>query len=138
MVKDLIKYGVTNNKSNTLKVRLDLIPNEHIKGFLRGLIDGDGCISFSPNARTANLTITTSTIMTEQLNELFIERYGESKFYLVHRNKNNLLNATLQATNKHFIIKVLTDLYETDGIYLNRKYLKYLAYKDYHCALYSN
>ena len=76
--------------------------------------------------------------MAEQLNELFIEKYGESKFYLVHRNKNNLLNATLQATNKHFILKVLTDLYETDGIYLNRKYLKYLAYKDYYNTLYSN
>ena len=57
---------------------------------------------------------------------------GESKFYLTHRHKDVLDNATLQATNKHFIYNILTRTYENETISLNRKKEKYLAYKHYY------
>ena len=82
--------------------------------------------------RTCNLTITTSTIMAEILNEKIKQIYGESKFYLTHRHKEVLENATLQATNKHFIYQILERTYKEANIYLNRKYSKYLEYKQYY------
>lgn len=43
--QDLAKYGVVQNKSKTIvKVPVDLIPEEYLKYYFRGLIDGDGCI----------------------------------------------------------------------------------------------
>ena len=43
--EDLAKYGIVQNKSKTIKnVPLDLIPQEYLKYYFRGLIDGDGCI----------------------------------------------------------------------------------------------
>lgn len=43
--KDLTKYGVVQNKSKIIKnVPLNLIPQEYLKYYFRGLIDGDGCI----------------------------------------------------------------------------------------------
>lgn len=42
---DLAKYGVIQNKSKIIKsVPIELIPEEYLKFYFRGLIDGDGCI----------------------------------------------------------------------------------------------
>ena len=49
MLRDIQKYGITENKSNTVKINFDLIPCELIKHFYRGIFDGDGCISFCDN-----------------------------------------------------------------------------------------
>ena len=43
--QDLAKYGIVQNKSKIIKsVPLDLIPQEYLRFYFRGLIDGDGCI----------------------------------------------------------------------------------------------
>jgi transposase len=43
--QDLAKYGIVQNKSKKItKVPIDLIPEEYLKYYFRGLIDGDGCI----------------------------------------------------------------------------------------------
>lgn len=44
--RDLAKYGIIQNKSKTIKeVPIDLIPNNLLPYYFRGLIDGDGSIS---------------------------------------------------------------------------------------------
>lgn len=43
--KDLEKYGIVQNKSKTIShVPTELIPQEFLSYYFRGLIDGDGCI----------------------------------------------------------------------------------------------
>lgn len=42
MVKDLVKLGIDKNKTKT--VSFPKVPREHLSHFVRGLIDGDGCI----------------------------------------------------------------------------------------------
>ena len=45
MCDDLIKYGVVPNKSKIItKVPEELIPDDLLRFYFRGLIDGDGCI----------------------------------------------------------------------------------------------
>lgn len=131
MVEDLEKYGIVKNKSNILDVALEMIPDDYFFDYLRGVIDGDGCISFTEGG-TCNLTITTSTVMANHLNKEIERLFGETRFYLTHRHKNVLENATLQATNKHFIYQILNRTYKNANIYLDRKYNKYLAYKMYY------
>jgi hypothetical protein len=131
MVEDLKKYGVVKNKSNILDVALEKIPDDFFFDYLRGVIDGDGCISFAEGG-TCNLTITTSTIMAEHLNKEIERLFGQTRFYLTHRHKDVLENATLQATNKHFIYQILNQIYGEASIYLDRKYNKYLEYKKYY------
>lgn len=70
--------------------------------------------------------------MAEHLNQYIEDLMGESKFYLTHRHKDVLDNATLQATNKHFIYNILVRVYENATISLNRKKEKYLSYKRYY------
>src|SRR3989344_5923597 len=44
MFNDLLKLGITPNKSKTID--LPEIPKNYFSDFLRGYFDGDGCISF--------------------------------------------------------------------------------------------
>lgn len=41
---DLVKYGVTENKSLTLIFNEKIVPENLLHHFIRGLFDGDGCI----------------------------------------------------------------------------------------------
>lgn len=48
LCNDLEKYGIIQNKSKTIaQVPVDLIPDEYLPYYFRGLIDGDGSISKS-------------------------------------------------------------------------------------------
>ena len=49
----LISYGCTPNKSKTLKIEKE-IPDEYKRDFIRGVLDGDGSISFSPYKKIKN------------------------------------------------------------------------------------
>lgn len=44
LVDYLKQYNIYQNKSKTYTIPLDKIPAEYIMDFMRGLIDGDGCI----------------------------------------------------------------------------------------------
>lgn len=76
----LVSYGYTPKKSNTVKLERE-IPKRYIFDFLRGVIDGDGCICAShytkqlksgiKNYQTLSLYITTgSKLFGEQLLKL--------------------------------------------------------------------
>jgi hypothetical protein len=49
----LISYGCTPRKSYNLELRKD-IPIQYHRDFIRGLIDGDGCISYAPYDKIKN------------------------------------------------------------------------------------
>lgn len=44
LVKYLKNYNIIQNKSKVFTIPIDKIPNEYIMDYIRGLIDGDGCI----------------------------------------------------------------------------------------------
>jgi len=44
MFDDLIKLGITPNKSKTID--LPIIPDEYFADFVRGYFDGDGCVNY--------------------------------------------------------------------------------------------
>lgn len=52
----LISYGCTPRKSLTLSLKKK-IPSEYYPDFIRGMIDGDGCITIYTNKGKSNLTV---------------------------------------------------------------------------------
>lgn len=104
---------------------------EFVYDFLRGMIDGDGCISFNEYSKTsyADLTLTTSSIMANKIKKWLDENCPyEDHFVLTHRRKENQDNATLISSNKSYIKNILNLLYGNAEMYMDRKYNKYLAF----------
>ena len=131
MVEDVMKLGLVPNKSNTLDVKLNLIPQEFFFDFLRGMFDGDGCLSFSIEKKYADLTLTTSTIMALKLRHILLYKYKlPHNLYPYHRNPENKNNMTIICTNKYSINQILNWMYRGATIYLDRKYKKMLEFKE--------
>jgi hypothetical protein len=72
----LISWGCTPRKSKTLKLEKE-IPDKFIKDFLRGVIDGDGCITYCLYNKTKNGKIYQyykSTVVIYSVSEVFIKQ----------------------------------------------------------------
>lgn len=125
MIKDLQKYGVVKNKTDILNINLSLISKEFFFDFLRGMFDGDGCISFSKEKKYCDVTLTSTPIMLNKILDWLNKNCEyDCKFYLNYRHKDNLNNATIISTNKDFNKNFLKDLYLNSTIYLDRKFNK--------------
>lgn len=125
---DIQKYGLTPNKSETLDINLDLIPEEFIHHFLRGLWDGDGSISVSYNRASEYFTmdLTTSSIMYDKIYNILDNNVDNFKGYGYFRHKEKTYTKTLVVSSKKVVYKLLKYLYKDATIYLDRKYNKYL------------
>lgn len=74
--QDLQKYGVVQNKSKTLtRVPTELVPNNLLPFYFRGLIDGDGCVH-----KDGKVSIYSgSQLFIEDVQKVLIEQAGVSK-----------------------------------------------------------
>lgn len=115
----LISLGCTPRKSLTIK-----FPNEHIfkydylkYDFIRGYVDGDGCISYTRTGRLSLSIIGTKEFL-QEIKQLFPLSFGKA-FIKDKRWKNNTYYISCSANNADI---VLTKLYKDSTIYLERKY----------------
>lgn len=121
LVKDLRGLGFFRNKSETQT--FPKIDSKWYPSFLRGLFDGDGTLSKD----SISFCGTESTIKD-------IKFILESKFNLKDspiRKVGNTLNIISWCKNR---ISILNYLYEDcpKNLYLERKYVKYLDFKEYY------
>lgn len=119
---DLIKLGCTPRKSLTLKFP-DIDTNLH-RHFIRGYIDGDGCICFRKQGNRYGLQI--AIVGTEKLlgtiQDLFFKELGIK--YKKLQNKGKAKGLTIGGNIQCH--KITDWLYEDSTIYLERKYAKTL------------
>ena len=120
IAKDLNKLGCYNNKSLTLSFpNEEQVPDNLLKHFLRGYVDGDGNLTFTD--KTFQFGITgTKAFLEEMLEKLQWEKgsyRAEGTSGIVY---------TWRCTKKN-IKSYLHFLYDNCSIYLDRKYNKYLA-----------
>lgn len=120
IVDSLKRLGITYQKS--LKETVPKIPSHYIKDFIRGLIDGDGGISFdNKNHPTLRLCGGINTVT-------FVKNYfwkklkcfssiGQKKFSAT--TKNYLYGIDYRSTTAK---KIVLFLYVGAGLYLDRKY----------------
>lgn len=110
--ESLYHKGVTPQKSLTLKFPTeDQVPKEFQNAFIRGYIDGDGCIIINKVNDLTYLGIVGTLKFLNKIEELL----GKGSYYKVGRNYE-----LRYSINKG--IPILETLYNNASIYLDRKY----------------
>lgn len=124
IVQDLIKHNVLENK--TLKSDFPIVNDNLFFDFLRGYIDGDGCIYVNTDKiSSSHVNITSSHIDILEYIKHKLELYGiESSVYKEKENKFRIYISYKNA------LKLLDLIYCDQNVQkLNRKYEKYLLLK---------
>ena len=115
LIKDLISYGCGAAKS--LTVDFPNLPEEVVPHFIRGYLDGDGCIFNCHNKLAFNILGTESFL--EKLN-LYLPY--QAKVHLKHKTK---IHTTMHYSNR--AIANLTWIHQNSNLCLDRKWSKLTA-----------
>lgn len=121
--EDLQKYGITPNKSLTLDVAFNLIPQALIHHFIRGYFDGDGSINLYTRPPYFYEEWELSFISTKKMLLFFQKEFGI--FHKLYTCGNNY---RFGYRSKKDIEKAIHYMYEDATIYLDRKYEKVLRF----------
>lgn len=124
---DLIRLGLTPRKSFSLK--LPKLPPRYFAHFLRGYFDGDGCLALSkpPKRRAYRVQLVFSSGSKQFLNEL-----TDSISKLIGIRKGNIYQQRRSFSLvycKTAALEILKFMYSgigKNGLYLDRKYKRYL------------
>jgi hypothetical protein len=120
----LKSYNCINNKSLILDPpNISIFKDKNlIKDFIRGYIDGDGCLHLKRNNKLIFSVLGTyqfiEFIQTYILNELFIS-------VNIYKDKRSLNNTFILQTSYSKALKIVDYFYKDSNIYLDRKYTKY-------------
>jgi intein-encoded DNA endonuclease-like protein len=130
--QDLKQYGMKDKKSLTLE--FPKIDHKYLYSFLRGYIDGDGCICISKDKKHNQYKFTVAIISAKKfINELYILLQKEGFQFGVNRANRCKNTYVLTLSRKNEVVKFLDKIYEQDGNYfrLTRKYNKYTQMKNF-------
>lgn len=116
LCSDLIKLGCNNNK--TFNLQFPNIDTHLVPHFIRGFMDGDGCISIRTqnNKKYFSLSFTGTKEMMDKLKEV-LNVDNTISFY-----KNAY---ALHIGKKKDVLRILDWIYKDANLYLQRKYNKY-------------
>lgn len=117
----MLELGLFPNKSKKIKFpKCNIIDENALPHFIRGLMDGDGCICVRENGR-CTVDFTGNKFIIHSLEEIFnIRNIKTRTFYYEKRD-----SWSIQINNKENIIKFLDWIYHDSSIHLERKYDKY-------------
>lgn len=122
--KDLIYHGIVPNKSGK-EVLPNTVPKELVKHFIRGFIDGDGCIE-SSSKRLSICSMSYNVLLSIKL---FLEKTLDIKKYDIKptlKESGNILYYYIIYSDS--FMKILDYIYKDATIYLTRKYNNYLIH----------
>ena len=121
---DLIKLGITPAKSKT--ICLPRIPFAFIAYFIRGYLDGDGCISIYRKKKRLSVTFTSgSKIFLEQLAQIISMAFNVKVHNVLENNRAFQIKYSTRES-----VSLLQYLYADIGnkLYLERKYNLFLDF----------
>lgn len=127
LVDDLIKLGVEPRKSLTMRW-FSGIPDEYLRHFVRGYLDGDGCIC-TYNRKNRGQIIEVSFLGTRDFLEgmsVNISKQINIPIIKVFDVKNTKIKRMKYSYSS--ALKLLDWLYKDCNLYLLRKYDKYINY----------
>lgn len=125
MLNDLIKYGFVMNKTD--KVTFPNIPEELHRHFIRGLFDGDGCItvgvrkSLTGQTLGAHFMIAGTCEILESIQNILIENCNVSRTKLISRKGIYVLTYG----GAKMLKRIYDFIYSDATIYMERKHVKY-------------
>lgn len=116
----LAEYNIVPNKSKTFIIPLDKIPNDYIWDFVRGLMDGDGCITLLSNQKYNPYGISFVSANLQCVEQM-------KKIWNIDNKISEQNGAYLLQKYGAGVIPILNNIYKdsTENTRLNRKYLKY-------------
>ena len=83
MFNDLAKYNIIPKKTYSVTNLPNTIPQQYIKDFLRGMVDGDGSISFDETkSKDVNLNFTS-------YHQNFVEDFQKEIDKLINKENHN-------------------------------------------------
>lgn len=120
--KDLSKYGIIPNKTLTTFFPIEKI-NKNVRNyFIRGLFDGDGCISVYNNKHALSF-VGTYELITD-LRKYLCDNLDIYFVKLSSRTKRNTVYQIMWSSKKD-INKLFYFLYQDATVFLDRKYQKF-------------
>lgn len=119
MYKRLLELGFCVDKTHTDSNVFQYIPNNYKKDFIRGFLDGDGCLTYnlpkSGNWRKISLCFSNGTAeILKDISNYFIDIPGS-----IIANHNTYF--TLRYDTIKSVQMIVQKLYESATLYLNRK-----------------
>lgn len=135
LCEQLIRKGMYIRKTEILTFPC-FLEESLIRHFIRGYVDGDGCITYYTNKNTSRLVFALKICSTkEMLIEIsaYLPKRNDRSVTLEKRNKNNVNNYSVSYGGNIQVKNMLDYLYGNSTIYLDRKYERYLLLKNY-CA----
>lgn len=127
--EDLVRLGCYNNKSLTLTFpNLNIFTTtDLIKHFIRGYVDGDGCLCIIKNSRLQFALLGTKEFLNELQKHLPILKTHK----LSKNNYKSESNTFVLSYHGKTALKVTKYLYENNKISLTRKFKKYKLFKKF-------
>lgn len=123
--KELIKLGVSPNKTKICKI--PTIPPQFLGDFLRGVIDGDGCVyeKTIKNSKLPILSIDIATASNDFKNGLLqiMSKYTDDKKKVSVQTRKNGLH--ILRTNNAVSTRIYEDIYYDNCLCLKRKKEKF-------------
>lgn len=124
-----IKQGVVEHKTNILKPP-PFLPDELKHHFIRGYIDGDGCIACShiKKKTMVSLGYTVKILGTEQILDFikkFVEDHEITKIKRYYKRKPEHIVQSLEITGNRKAKQFLDYIYKDATVYLERKHQRY-------------
>lgn len=124
---DLIKHGCLERKSLVLKFPTT-VPNKLLPHFIRGYMDGDGCITNAGKSKNGFQNYKVSFCGTKEMLESIKDLFGyNNKLYKRHKDNKN--NYSLDIGGNVKVLDLLDTLYKDSTIHLKRKHDRYLEIK---------
>lgn len=128
LVSSLVKLGCCQAKTFTLKFPTEeQVPKEFLSHFIRGYIDGDGCIYNHKHNRTTSILITGNNHFINELNNQLINTLKLESGKLREHPKS--IGISVLSFHKRKTVTLLKNyLYKDASFFLERKYEKFLTY----------
>jgi intein-encoded DNA endonuclease-like protein len=128
LCEQLFNNGVFFNKTTILKFP-NLLNEDLIRHFIRGYLDGDGCITYNYKKENNYLRFQIKICGTmEFLNDLQKYLPFKKQHKLFKRHNDDVNNYSLEIGGNKQVGNILNYLYNDSHIYLDRKYDRYLFY----------
>ncbi len=122
IVQDLAKYGIVNGKTGK-EVFPSLLDIRYHYAFLRGYLDGDGSVMYTPNKKRAVTWCCSNKVLLEDINKKILGGIG--KITTSYSKTTKKPYYTLYMYKKVYISNLYNRLYRFDnGLCLLRKKIK--------------
>jgi len=133
MASDLEQLGCVQKKSLILKFpNANQVPEVFLRDFVRGYIDGDGCITTGGHLHPLRLKVCGTKEFLNGLVSYFNYIISPDKisvnFEKRKKDTKNTFSLTVNSTLR--VLRILDELYKGSSVYLDRKYALYIEKKN--------